>query len=111
MRKPKLYGERTGEDENFRKRFFIISEGPTEESYFHGVYNFRTKLKIRNDIHIEVVEKEEQDTTKSHPKQIVDAALFNMGRIDSDGNDIIEKQWKDNCKWEQYDKDIDVVCV
>lgn len=111
LRKPKLYGERTDREKKFRKKFFIISEGPTEESYFHGVNNFKTELNIRNDIHIEVVEKEEKDTTKSHPKQIVDAALFCMGRIDLDGKNIVESEWEQNCKWDFYDKDIDVVCV
>ena len=37
---------------------------------------------------------------KSHPLQLLNAALYNLGRIDDKGNEIDEKYWKTNCKWD-----------
>lgn len=34
-----------------------------------------------------------------------------MGREDSEGNEIPKEQWKENCKWKDYDDEIDKVCV
>lgn len=91
-----------------RARFYCVSEGPTEESYFTGVRNNKIELGIKNDVFIEVVEKEQESF--SHPEQLVKACLFNMGRIDAEGRDIPEKEWGLNCKWD-YDPEIDCVCV
>ena len=54
-----------------RIRFYCVSEGATEESYFFGVRNNRKELHIKNDVYIEVVEK--QDIKPSHA---VGACLF-----------------------------------
>lgn len=92
-------------------KFFCVSEGATEESYFEGVRNNRVVLKIKNEVIIEVIPKEEGQETYSHPKQLVDACLTAMGRMDSEGNDIPEEEWDKNCKWKDYKREIDIVCV
>ena len=92
-------------------KFFCVSEGATEESYFEGVRNNRVVLKIKNEVIIEVIPKEEGQETYSHPKQLVDACLTAMGRMDSEGNDIPEEEWDKNCKWKDYKKETDIVCV
>lgn len=94
-----------------RIRFYCVSEGATEESYFYGVRNNKKELEIKNDIFIEVIEKQEGQETFSHPLQLVKACLFQMGRVDMDGNEIPEDKWKENCKWDKFDADIDQVCV
>ena len=71
-----------------RIRFYCVSEGATEETYFWGIRNNKVELNIKNDVHIEVIEKQEGQETLSHPMQLVNACLLQMGRIDSDGNDI-----------------------
>lgn len=94
-----------------RIRFYCVSEGATEESYFYGIRNNRVELHIKNDVFIEVVEKQEGQETLSHPMQLVNACLFQMGRIDSAGNPIAEDKWKENCKWDDFDIRMDCVCV
>lgn len=94
-----------------RIRFYCVSEGATEESYFYGVRNNKVELNIKNDVYIEVVEKQEGQETLSHPMQLVKACLFQMGRIDLEGNHIPEDKWKENCKWDDFDEKIDQVCV
>ena len=59
-------------------RFYCVSEGATEESYFFGVRNNRKELHIKNDVYIEVVEKQEGQETLSHPMQLVHACLLQM---------------------------------
>lgn len=91
--------------------FCCISEGPTEESYFFGVRNNKAKLRIKNVVHIEVVEKEKWQETFSHPLQLVKAALVCMGRIDENKQEISADQWKEYCKWENFHPEVDPVCV
>lgn len=112
LRTPKMfdYGERTNKIPQ-RICFYCVSEGATEESYFYGVRNNRVELRLKNDVHIEVIEKQEGQETLSHPLQLVNACLFQMGRIDQDGNEIPQKEWKENCKWDHFDSEIDQVCV
>lgn len=83
-----------------RAKFYCISEGPTEESYFIGVKNNKRKLKIKNDVYIEVIEKAEGQECFSHPEQLIKACLVALGRKDMEGNDIDEKEWEKNCKWD-----------
>ena len=78
--------------------FYCISEGATEESYFYSVRNNKTELNIKNDVYIEVIEKQEGQETLSHPMQLVKACLFQMGRIDLEGNSISKDKWVENCK-------------
>ncbi len=47
----------------------------------------------------------------SHHMQLVNACLFQMGRIDAEGNQIPEDKWKENCKWDDFDMQADCVCV
>lgn len=94
-----------------RIRFYCVSEGATEESYFYGIKNSRNELQIKNDVHIEVIEKQEGQENFSHPMQLVNACLYQMGHIDSEGNEIPQDQWAENCKWENYDAKLDQVCV
>lgn len=49
----------------WRIKFFCVSESPTEESYFEGIRNNRAGLKIKNDVIIEVIPKEEGQETYS----------------------------------------------
>ena len=60
LRKPKEYdyGMDT-ETVKPRIRFYCIAEGATEESYLEGVKNNKAFLKIKNEVVIEVIEKEE----------------------------------------------------
>lgn len=95
---------------NPRAKFYCVCEGPTEESYFVGVRNNKKELGIKNDVVIEIVEKEKGQETYSHPEQLVTACLFYMGRIDSDGNDIPEEEWEKHCKWD-YKPGVDCVCA
>ncbi len=94
-----------------RIRFYCVSEGPTEESYFWGIRNNRAELNIKNDVYIEVIEKQEGQETLSHPLQLVSACLVQMGHRDSEGKEIPEKDWKEHCKWENFDPEVDQVCV
>lgn len=94
-----------------RIRFYCISEGPTEESYFWGIRNNKADLNIQNDVCIEVVEKSEGQETLSHPLQLVYAVLFQMGHIDQKGKWIPKNRWKENCKWDDFDAELDKVCV
>lgn len=112
LRTPKDYhfDEESGTVEP-RIRFYCVSEGATEESYFYGIRNNKIELNIKNDVFIEIVEKQEGQETLSHPMQLVNACLFQMGRIDAKGNSIAEDKWKDNCKWDDFDARIDFVCV
>ena len=57
-----------------------------------------TKRNIKNDVYIEVIEKQEGQETLSHPMQLVKACLFQMGRIDLEGNSISKDKWVENCK-------------
>ena len=107
--KPYDYSSVSGTD-NSRAIFYCISEGATEESYFTGIKNNRVELDIKNDVHIEVVEKEEGYENYSHPEQLVRACLYNMGRIDKEGNEVSEEKWELNCKW-NYRPEVDIVCV
>lgn len=43
--------------------------------------------------------------------QLVHACLVQMGRIDQNGNQIPKNEWKENCKWDNFDAEIDQVCV
>lgn len=112
LRKPKPYDytEEAGSIDP-RKRFYCVSEGPTEESYLLGIRNNRGTLQIKNDVLIEVIHKEEGQETLSHPLQLMNACLYNMGRIDEMGKELPKEEWKDNCKWEEYDPKLDVVCI
>ncbi len=91
--------------------FYCISEGATEESYFFGVRNNRVKLRIKNAVQIEVIEKQEGQETLSHPLQLVKAALICMGRIDENEQEISADQWNEHCKWEDFHPEVDQVCV
>ncbi len=94
-----------------RIRFYCVSEGATEESYFFGVRNNRKELHIKNDVYIEVVEKQEGQETLSHPMQLVHACLLQMGHIDDNGDPVPENRRQEYCKWENFDEKIDRVCV
>lgn len=112
LRTPKVfnYANEAGTIQQ-RIRFYCVSEGATEESYFFGVRNNKVELSIKNNVYIEVIEKQEGQETLSHPMQLVNACLVQMGRIDQNGNQIPESEWKENCKWEEFDAEIDKVCV
>lgn len=111
LRTPKAYDRSLeAETENARVRFYLVTEGATEESYFDGINNNKRLLNIKNNIFVEVVPKEEGEESFSHPYQLVLAALRLMGRIDKNGKEIPENQWEANCKWD-YDKDTDIMCV
>ncbi len=47
--------------------FYCISEGSTEESYFYGIRNSKAELNIKNDVQIQVIEKQEGQENLSHP--------------------------------------------
>lgn len=94
-----------------RIRFYCISEGATEESYFFGVRNNKTELNIKNDVYIQVIEKQKGQETLSHPLQLLNACLFQMGHIDQNGNPVSENEWTENCKWDNFDAEIDHVCI
>lgn len=112
LRKPKNYDmSERAETETPRIRFYCVSEGPTEESYFYGVRNNRTELSIKSDVYIHVIEKEEGQETLSHPMQLVSSCLIQMGHMEEDGTEISESKWKEHCKWEAFDPEIDQVCV
>lgn len=110
LRTPKPYGKSTQEESSFNKHIFIVSEGQTEETYFRGVKNYRSDLHIKNSIEILVIEKEDKDQGKSHPRQLVDAALIKMGRLNKDLSPVDKDQWQEHCEWD-YDPDDDMVCV
>ena len=60
LRTPKAYNyDDESEKIKPRIRFYCVSEGATEESYLYGIRNNRTELNIKNDVFIEVVEKQE----------------------------------------------------
>lgn len=112
LRTPKSYDySDTEEKQKLRSKFFCVSEGPTEESYFLGIKNNKRELKIKNDVYIEIVEKEKGQESYSHPMQLVMACLQCMGRLDMDEKDIPEEEWEKNCKWKEYDPEIDTVCI
>jgi len=94
-----------------RIKFYCVSEGPTEESYFWGIKNNRKQLKIRNDVRIEVIPKQEGQETLSHPMQLVKACLRAMGHVNEGGKDIPETEWKKCCQWDEFDPKEDRVCV
>lgn len=112
LRKPKEYdyGMDT-ETVKPRIRFYCIAEGATEESYLEVVKNNKVFLKIKNEVVIEVIKKEDEQKTMSHPMQLVKAALTSMGRIDAEGKEVPPKEWKNQCQWDKYDSVIDEVCV
>lgn len=110
LRTPKPFEDIWKEDNKERRQFFIVAEGPTEESYFTGVKNNRRELNIGSDVHIEVVPKSEGEESLSHPYQLVTAALVCMGRMDVQGNELPEEVWEENCKWD-YRREVDCVCV
>ena len=110
LRTPKSFAYNWSETENPRIRFFLVTEGPTEESYFDGIKNNKRELGIKNDIHIEIIPKEEGDENMSHPCQLVTAALECMGRIDENGNEYPPDKWQEHCKWD-LDFENDRVCV
>lgn len=110
LRMPKPFENIWKEDKEERRQFFIVAEGPTEESYFTGVKNNRRELDIGSDVHIEVIPKSEGEESLSHPCQLVTAALVCMGRMDEDGNELPKDEWEKKCKWD-YRKDVDLVCV
>lgn len=112
LRTPKAY-DYGNESETIlpRKKFYCVSEGATEESYFWGVRNNKVELNIKNDVFIEVIPKEDGQETLSHPMQLVKACLFAMGRIDENYNNIPENEWDEHCQWNNYKPDIDTVCV
>lgn len=97
--------------EDQRIHFYCISEGATEESCFYGIRNNKKELHIKNEVHIHVVEKEEGQETYSHPMQLVKACLVQMGYMDENGNELPESEWAKNCRWDDYDRSIDQVCV
>lgn len=93
-----------------RARFFCVSEGPTEESYFQGIRNNKRELGIKNDVFIEIIPKKEGQEGYSHPQQLVNACLYEMGRIDEDGQELPIEKWEENCKWD-FDPELDLACV
>ncbi len=112
LRTPKIFNyENEAETISPRIRFYCVSEGATEESYFFGVRNNKAELNIKNDVYIEVIEKQKGQETLSHPMQLINACLVQMGRIDQNGNQIPENEWEENCKWDNFDAEIDQVCV
>lgn len=112
LRTPKKYDYTNESEKEERKIFYYcVSEGPTEESYFYGIKNNKRELKIKSEVHVEVIEKQEGQETFSNPMQLVNACLFQLGRIDADGNEISQDRWNENCKWKDYDSQIDKVCV
>lgn len=108
LRTPKPYNPKWTETENPRRKFYLLTEGATEESYFEGIRNNRRELEIDNDIHIEIVKKTKDNEHYSHPYQLVMAALTYLGRLDAEGNELPEEKWELNCKWD-YEKDLDKV--
>lgn len=110
LRNPKPFENLWENPEPARIRFYIISEGPSEESYFTGIKNNKGKWGIQNDIHLEVIPKAEGEENFSHPYQLVISALECMGRIDEQGNERPREEWEKYCKWD-YDVDYDRVCV
>lgn len=112
LRNPKPY-DYSSETDTVKPRihFYCVSEGATEESYFTGVRNNRAALKIKNDVSIEVIQKNEGQETLSHPLQLVNACLEKMGRIDENGKELPESEWEKNCDWEYFDPEVDIVCV
>ena len=62
---------------------------------FFGVRNNKAELNIKNDVYIEVIEKQEGQETLSHPMQLINACLVQMGRIDQNGNQIPENEWEE----------------
>lgn len=112
LRTPKAFGytDKAGTVRP-RIRFYCVSEGATEESYFYGIRNSNAELGIRNDVYIEVIEKQEGQETLSHPMQLVNACLLQMGCIDTDGKPVPEDKWEKNCKWDGFDSCADQVCV
>ncbi len=112
LRVPKDYDmSGKAEQEMPRIRYYCVSEGPTEESYFYGIRNNRVELDIKNDVYIHVIEKAKGQETLSHPMQLINSCLVQMGHRDEDGNDILQENWAKNCKWKDYDPEIDQVCV
>lgn len=112
LRTPKPYDySNESASMKYRSKFYCVSEGATEESYFYGIKNNKVELGIKNDIYIEVVEKEEGQESFSHPVQLVKACLYNMGRVDEFGEEIPQAEWGINCKWRDYDPEYDTVCV
>ena len=112
LRTPKGYDySKDSETDDSKIFYYCVSEGATEESYFCGIRNNKRELKIKSEVHIEVIEKQEGQETLSHPMQLVNACLFHMGRIDADGNEIPREKWQENCKWKEYDSKVDKVCV
>lgn len=94
-----------------RIRFYCVSEGATEESYFWGIRNNRATLNIKNNVFIEIVPKEKGQETYSHPLHLVKACLQAMGRIDEEGNEIPKGEQESRCSWEGYNPEIDIVSV
>lgn len=112
LRAPKKYDYTDEkETENFRIKFFCIGEGPTEESYFEGVANHKRSLDIKSDVHIEVIPKQEGEESFSHPLQLVQACLRKLGRLNDQNQPIPKNQWKYHFQWEDYDDELDTVCV
>lgn len=94
-----------------RIRFYCISEGATEESYFLGVRNNKMELNIKNDVYIHVIEKQKGQETLSHPLQLLNACLVQLGHIDQNGKPVSEHEWEKYCKWDNFDASIDQVCI
>ena len=66
LRVPKPYEYRAQSGSvPLRRKYYCICEGPTEESYFWGVRNNRAELNIKNDVHIEIIPKEEGQDAES----------------------------------------------
>lgn len=110
LRSPKPHENLWEKQENARIRFYIVAEGPSEESYFTGIKNNKGRWGIRNDIYLEVIPKALGEETFSHPYQLVAAALECMGRMDGQGNERPKEDWAEYCKWD-YDAEYDRVCV
>ena len=112
LRKPKIfdYSDEV-ETVNPRISFYCVSEGATEESYLIGVSNNKAELNIKNNVYIHVIKKEKGQETYSHPLQLVKACLTQLGRIDEEGEEIPQELWADKCRWDNYDDEIDEVCV
>ncbi len=112
LRVPKPYEYRAQSGSvPLRRKYYCICEGPTEESYFWGVRNNRAELNIKNDVHIEIIPKEEGQESYSHPMQLVNACLSAMGQIDKDGNVLLQEEWEKNCKWDDFDSERDAACI